>query len=146
MLPSDAAELVLHAAELANSGEIFVLKMDAVMVDTLIKACRIFFAELYKKDSTKIEILKTGANRSEKMHEELMTATEAANVLETKEYYIINPSPERLSAGKKPGSGKVICTSDTANLVSEKEIISLLSRLYSNFEECVPPKNNHNSD
>jgi UDP-N-acetylglucosamine 4,6-dehydratase/5-epimerase len=146
MLPSDAAELVLHAAELADSGEIFVLKMNAVKVDTLIKACRIFFAGLYKKDSKTIEILQTGANKSEKMHEELMTAAEATNVLETDEYYIINPSPERLSAGRKLGNGKVIYTSDTANLVSENEIISLLSRLYSNFEECVPPRNNQNSD
>jgi UDP-N-acetylglucosamine 4,6-dehydratase len=146
MLPSDAAELVLHAAELANSGEVFVLKMNAVKVDSLIKACRVFFAGLYKKDSTTIEILKTGANSSEKMHEELMTDSESTKVVETDEYYIINPSPERLRAGKKPGRGKVICTSDTANLISENEIVSLLKHLYSNFEECGPPGHNQNSN
>jgi UDP-N-acetylglucosamine 4,6-dehydratase/5-epimerase len=131
MLPSEAAKLVLHAAELANSGEIFVLKMNSVKVDTLIKASRTFFAEFYKKDPEKIKIIQTGVNPGEKMHEALMTTAEAINVVETKEYYIINPGPERLKDSKtKPG--KVVCTSDSAYLGSEKEILTLLSKLYSN--------------
>ncbi|MGA3288664.1 MAG: SDR family NAD(P)-dependent oxidoreductase [Candidatus Bathyarchaeia archaeon] len=140
MLPSDAAKLVLHAAELANSGEIFVLKMNAVKVNTLIKACRVFFSELYNKDSQTIKIIKTGANPGEKMHEELMTATEAANVVETEKYYIINPHPGRLKETAKPAKGSVVYTSDLSNLISEKEIITLLSRLYSNYENCVNQK------
>ena len=131
MLPSDAAKLVLHAAELANSGEIFVLKMKAVKVDILIKACRDFFAALYKKDAQKIKIIKTGANPGEKMHEELMTVAEVANAVETKEYYIINPHPERLKNAVKSPTESILCTSDAAYLNSEKEIISILSKLYS---------------
>jgi FlaA1/EpsC-like NDP-sugar epimerase len=130
MLPSDAAKLVLHAAELANSGEIFVLKMNAVKVETLINASRTFFAGLYHKDPQSIKIVKTGANAGEKMHEELMTVPETINVIETEKYYIINPPSERFKDNVKPTSGKVICTSDKANLRSEKEIISLLTKLY----------------
>jgi UDP-N-acetylglucosamine 4,6-dehydratase/5-epimerase len=130
MLPSDAAKLVLHAAELANSGEIFVLKMNAVKVETLINASRTFFAGLYHKDPQSIKIVKTGANTSEKMHEELMTIPETINVIETEKYYIINPHAERFKDYVKPTSGTVIYTSDKVNLGSEKEIISLLTKLY----------------
>ena len=140
MLPSDAGKLVLRAAELAKSGEIFVLKMNAVKVDTLIKASLDFFAKLYNKDPETIKIIKIGANLGEKMHEELMTTNEAANVVETEGYYVINPHPERLKHAKKPSLASVIYTSESANLVSKKEIISLLTKLYSNFESCNQTK------
>jgi FlaA1/EpsC-like NDP-sugar epimerase len=131
MLPSDAAKLVLHAAELANSGEVFVLKMGAAKVETLIKVCRSFFAKLYNKDPQSIKIVQIGANPGEKMHEELMTATEAANVVETERYYVINPSPERILHGKKLAANQVVYTSDSASFASEKEITSMLAKLYS---------------
>ncbi len=136
MLPSDAAKLVLKAAELANSGEIFVLKMDAVKVETLIEACRGFFAALHGKDPNSVKIIKVGANLGEKVHEELMTSSEATNVIETAKYYIINPHTERLKDAVKSTPDNVVCSSDSAHLGSEKEILSLLSKLYSDKRLC----------
>jgi len=131
MLPSEAAQLVLRATELAKPGEIFVLKMKAVKIGDLAEACRDFFAKLYGKDPENIKIVKIGSNPGEKIHEELMTSYEALNAIETDQFYIINPSPERKRHSTNPLSCKGY-TSNTAPLLSKKEIVFLLSSLFSN--------------
>ena len=129
MLSSDAAKLVLRAAELANPGEIFVLKMNAVNIGDLAKASRDFFGKLYHKDISEIEIVNIGANPGEKMHEELMTIGEATNVVENEEYFIVNPHPERLKGTSKRVQNKTEYSSNSTPLISIEEIISLLSQL-----------------
>jgi len=130
MLPSEAAQLVLHAVELAKPGEIFVLKMKAVKIRDLAEACREFFAKLYHKDPESIKIIKIGRNPGEKIHEELMTSFEALNAIETDQFYIVNPHPERMQHSVKPPLYKGYA-SNTTSLLSKKEIVLLLSRLYS---------------
>jgi len=130
MLPSEAAQLVLHAAELAKPGEIFVLKMKAVKIGDLAEACREFFAKLYHKDPESIKIIKIGQNPGEKIHEELMTFFEASNAIETDQFYIVNPHPERMQYSVKLPLHKEYA-SNTTSLLSKKEIVSLLSWLYS---------------
>jgi FlaA1/EpsC-like NDP-sugar epimerase len=130
MLPSEAAQLVLRATELAKPGEIFVLKMKAVKIGDLAEACRDFFAKLYGKDPENIKIVKIGSNPGEKIHEELMSSFEALNAIETDYFYILNPHPERKQHSVKPLLHKGY-TSNTAPLLSKNEIISLLSQLFS---------------
>jgi FlaA1/EpsC-like NDP-sugar epimerase len=129
MLPSEAAQLVLYATELAESGEIFVLKMKAVKIGDLAEASREFFAKLYRKNPENIKIVKIGSNPGEKIHEELMTSFEASNVVETDQFYIVNPHPKRMRHSVKSFLHKGYA-SNTAPLLSKEEIVSLLSQLF----------------
>jgi len=131
MLPSDAARLVLRAGEIAKSGEILVLRMKAVKIGDLAEACREFFAKMYGRNPEDIRIIKVGSRPGEKIHEELMTESEASNVIEIEDFYIINYNPERIQASKFHPTRAVGYTSNTAPLLSKEEIISLLSQLYS---------------
>lgn len=131
MLPSDAAKLVLHAAELAKTGEIFVLKMKAVKIRDLAEACREFFAKFYNKELEAIKTVEIGSNPGEKMYEELMTSYEATNVVETEHFYIINPHCERMKHETESSLHSVKSySSNTVPLLSKEEIISFLSQLY----------------
>ncbi|MGB9760596.1 MAG: polysaccharide biosynthesis protein [Thermoproteota archaeon] len=131
MLPSEAAQLVLSAAELAKPGEIFVFKMKSAKIGDLAEACREFFAKLYHRDPESIKTIKIGSNPGEKLHEELMTASEALNALETEHFYIINPHPGRIQNSTKSSLYNIkYYASNTAPLLSKEEIVSLLSQLY----------------
>jgi FlaA1/EpsC-like NDP-sugar epimerase len=130
MLPSEAAQLVLRAAEIAKPGEIFVLKMRAVKIGVLAEACKEFFCKLYGKDERTIKIVEIGSNVGEKIHEELMTASEALNAIETEHFYIINPHPERAMSSKPYSASREGYSSDKAPSLSKEEIIALLSKLY----------------
>jgi len=136
MLPSEAAMLVLRAAELAEPGEVLVLKMKAVRIGDLAEASREFFARAYHKDAKAIRIVRTGSRQGEKLHEELMTNAEAQNAVETEEFYIVNPHAERLRTSPKLSfAGVKIYTSDSAPLLTREEIASLLSHLYSHKQD-----------
>jgi len=128
-LPSVAAQLVLHAAELAKPGEIFILKMKAVKIGDLAEACREFFAKLYHKNPESIKIVYIGSNPGEKIHEELMTSFEASNAIETDEFYIVNPHSDRIRHSFTSLPHKEYA-SNTSPLLSKEEIISLLSKLF----------------
>ena len=132
MLPSDAAQLVLRAAELAKPGEIFVLKMKAVKIGTLAEASREFFAARYQKDVRMIQIVTVGGKAGEKSHEELMTSADALTAMECEDFYIVNPHVERprASAGSSLAGAKGYA-SNSVPLLSKAEIVSLLSHLYS---------------
>jgi len=130
MLPSEAAQLVLYATKLAKPGEIFVLKMKAVKIGDLADASREFFAKFYRKDPESIKIVEIGSNPGEKIHEELMTSSEVSSAVETDQFYIVNPHPERMQHSVKLLSHKGY-TSNTAPLLSKNEIVSLLSQLFS---------------
>lgn len=133
MNPAEAAQLVVRAALLANPGEVFVLKMKAVRIGDFGAACREFFAKNYNKDARSIEVKKIGAQPGEKMHEELMTNSEAETATDLNEYYVVNPGPERRAhAVNRIGKGAVLgYSSNNMPLLTKGEIIAELSRLYS---------------
>ncbi|MGC9086684.1 MAG: polysaccharide biosynthesis protein [Thermoproteota archaeon] len=131
MLPSDAARLVLYAAELAKPGEIFILKMKAVRIKELAEASKEFFAKLYHKESNNIKIEVIGSRPGEKIHEELMSRFEALNAVETKHFYIVNPHHERIKSSAKPLLYLKEYTSNNVPLFSKDDIVLLLSQLYS---------------
>ena len=93
----DAINLLFKATELAQGGEIFVFKMEAIKITDLAK---VMIEELasnygYTPDEIKMEII--GIKPGEKLYEELMTEDEARRALETEDMFILLPEMEELS-------------------------------------------------
>jgi FlaA1/EpsC-like NDP-sugar epimerase len=101
MLEEEAVHLLLRAAEIAEGGEIFVLKMDGARIPDLARAMIDELAPKFGRDPKKIEIREVGARPGEKQHEELMTEDEANRSQESEELYVILPT--RTDPSKYPG-------------------------------------------
>ena len=86
-----AVALVLKAAEMAEGGEIFVLKMPALRLGDLTEVIIEELAQKYGHDSNEIKIEIIGRRAGEKMYEELMTEDEAENAYEDEEMFIVLP-------------------------------------------------------
>ena len=85
----EAIELLFKATELAQGGEISVLKMNTLKIKDL---AEVMIEELapkygYLPDAIKSEI--TGTKLGEKLYEELMTEDEARRALESEEMFIV---------------------------------------------------------
>ena len=94
----DAINLLFKATELAQGGEIFIFKMDALRITDL---AEVMIEELTPKyghspDDIKIELI--GNKLGEKLYEELMTEDEARRALETEDMFILPPEREELSS------------------------------------------------
>lgn len=83
----DGVSLVLHALEKMWGGEIFVPKIPSYRITDV--------AEAIAPDSEKPIV---GIRPGEKIHEEMITETDAANTLEFKDYFVILPSMSLWSA------------------------------------------------
>ncbi len=93
----DAINLLFKATELAQGGEIFIFKMDAIRITDL---AEVMIEELtpkygYSPGDMKIELI--GNKLGEKLYEELMTEDEARRALETEDMFILLPEQEELS-------------------------------------------------
>lgn len=77
----DAVYLVFHALENAWGGEIFVPKIPSYRILDVAKAIG---------PDCKVDII--GIRPGEKLHEEMVTATDAHNTVELEKYYVICPS------------------------------------------------------
>ena len=86
-----AVELVLKAAEMAEGGEIFVLKMPVLRLGDLAETMIQKLAPKYGYDHTEIKIKIIGKRTGEKFYEELMTEDEAENAYEDEEMFVILP-------------------------------------------------------
>lgn len=86
-----AVELVLKAAEMAEGGEIFILKMPALRMGELADVVVEEYAREHGHDPGKIRIDVIGKRPGEKMYEELMTADEAERAYEVKEMFVVLP-------------------------------------------------------
>ena len=128
----DAINLLFKATEIAQGGEIFVFKMDAIKITDL---AEVMIEELaqkygYTPDEIKIEII--GNKPGEKLYEELMTEDEARRALETKDMFIVLPEMKELSYIDKSyypltsqAENKAYTSKDTEHLAKEgiKEIL-----------------------
>ena len=77
----EGVEMVFHALGHAWGGEIFVPKIPSYRITDL--------AEAVGPDC---QIVEVGIRPGEKLHEEMITATDALNTLEIDRYYVILPS------------------------------------------------------
>lgn len=93
MTIKDAADLVLDAATNMRDREIFILKMPAVSIGDLAAAVIEYAKEKYKelKNTPDIGIKIIGKQNGERMHEKLLTESEALSALETEKMFIVTP-------------------------------------------------------
>src|SRR3989344_2900792 len=89
----DAVRLVLKASEMAELGEIFILKMNALKIIELAEVLVEELAPRYDKNPEDIEYKIIGLRPGEKLHEPLITEEEAKYMTETDDIFILhNPS------------------------------------------------------
>ncbi|MFH0832260.1 MAG: SDR family NAD(P)-dependent oxidoreductase [Candidatus Aenigmatarchaeota archaeon] len=88
---NQAVKLILKACAEMKEGEIFILKMPVLRVVDLAEVMIEELAPKYGFKPEKIKVETVGMRNGEKIHEELMTAEEASNALETDDMFIILP-------------------------------------------------------
>jgi len=123
MSMSKSVGLVFKATELAQGGEIFILKMHALRIDVLAEAMIDELAPQYGYDPKSIKTEIVGKRTAEKNHEELLTNDEAINTCETEDMFIISATredPERKTVPIKR------YTSDNITLLTKEEIRKML--------------------
>lgn len=88
MTPTQAIELIMKANEIAQGGEVFVLKMPTIRIGDL---AEVLVEAVSKKYNIKenVEIQSIGLRPGEKRFEELMTMDEQLIATETDEMFII---------------------------------------------------------
>ena len=83
MTIEQAVGLIFKAASMAQGGEIFILKMPALKITDLAEVL------LEKSGRAKTEIKFIGKRPGEKLYEKIVTRTEAQQVLELKDMYVL---------------------------------------------------------
>ncbi|MBU7041985.1 MAG: polysaccharide biosynthesis protein [Theionarchaea archaeon] len=88
-----AVELMLKAAEMAQGGEIFILKMDAVSMIDLAQVMIEKLAPLYDHSPESIQLQEIGKRAGERLYEDLMTIDESERGWEDEEMFVVVPPP-----------------------------------------------------
>lgn len=88
---SQAVQLVLKAAVIAQGGEISVLKMPTILIKDLINVIIEEYAPKIGKDPKSIKIKEIGSRLGEKINEELISPIEFSSCFETEDLYTIYP-------------------------------------------------------
>jgi UDP-N-acetylglucosamine 4,6-dehydratase len=128
MSTSEATDLILKAAQMAQGGEVFILKMPAVKIADL---AEVMIQELalksgYNPNDIKLKI--TGNRAGEKLYEELLTEAEALTTFE-KDGILVMTSMSTLkknTCAKKKSNSKDKYASNTAPLLTKNEVKKLL--------------------
>jgi len=94
MTLDDAVNLVLHAFEHGNNGDIFVQKSPAATLETLAQA----LLGIMKKPKHEVRVI--GTRHGEKLYETLLSREEMASAEDQGEYFCIPPDLRDLNYGK----------------------------------------------
>lgn len=142
MSQSQAVDLVLKAADMATGGEVFVLKMEALEVRTLINVLIRKYAPHFGHDPADISVIEVGAKAGEKLYEELLSEDEKERAFETDNMFIIPPSfreflQEAVDYPNAREARNAICASRDAELLSEVEIERLLDAQINHSNETI---------
>lgn len=100
MTLDDAVDLVLHAFEYGNPGDIFVQKAPAATIETLARA----LAELMHVPDHEIRVI--GTRHGEKLYEALLSREERVAAEDMGNYYRIPPDLRDLNYGKYVEQGE----------------------------------------
>lgn len=92
-----AIDLILKTLSLAQGGEVFVLKMDALKIIDLIEVLIENIADNQGKNVDNIEIEEIGMFAGEKLYEELFSIEESERTYEVDDMYIIFPQITEVS-------------------------------------------------
>jgi len=124
----DSVNLVLHAFENANQGDIFVQKSSSATVDDLAKA----LIEIFKSKS---EIKIIGTRHGEKLYETLISREEMARSIDMGSYFRIPSDNRDLNYDQyfSVGDGKVSVSADytshNAKILSYSDVVDLMKAL-----------------
>ena len=91
-----ALNFILKTLDLAQGGEVFVLKMKTIKILDLFEVLIEFFSEKYHKKSD-VEIKEIGLFAGEKLYEELFSIEESERTYEMEDMYIIIPQLTEIS-------------------------------------------------
>ena len=130
----DAINLLFKATELAQGGEIFIFKMEAIKITDLAEVMVENLASkyVYSPEEIKMEII--GTKPGEKLYEELMTEDEAERALECEDMFILLSEMKELSHIDKSSYPSVseaevkAYTSKDEKCLAKKEIKEILYR------------------
>ncbi len=133
VMPIDeAVELVVNAQDLMTSGEVFVLKMDALRIGDLAQVLIEQYAERVGHHPEEIDIEVIGSRPGERIHEKLISYDESLETSELDRLYVILPqidipgyNPTNYSDAT-PVNGEY--TSEDQELLSKPEIVRLIER------------------
>ncbi len=118
-----AVNLVLKAGHIAKGGEIFILKMQALLIKDLALAVVEETASKYGHDPKKIKVEFIGKRNGERMYEELMNEDESEIVCEEEDMFILSSFNGK---NKNCKNGLKIYKSSDDKFMSVKEIRELL--------------------
>jgi len=109
-----AIELIIKSLELAQGGEVFVMKMDGIRIVDLIEVLIEHFAKKHNKVIEKIKIEEIGMFAGEKIFEELFSVEESKRTHEMDDMYVIIPQMTEVSTkidlNKYPNITKFDCS------------------------------------
>lgn len=137
MSKNNTSDFILKTLDLAQGGEVFVLKMDAVKIIDLIEVLIEHFAEKHNRKVGKIQINEVGAFTGEKLYEELFSIEESERTYEMENMYVIFPQISEVSSkidlNKYPNIRKFdkskLFNSKDGPFLSKKEIKELLNKM-----------------
>lgn len=122
----DAVDLVFFALKNGSQGEIFIKKAPACDMATLAYAVKEYC-------ESKSKIVETGARHGEKKHESLIGEEEMARVIETDNFYCIEPDSRDLSYSKffdgSPKETKEAYTSENTTRLDLNQVVDLLKEV-----------------
>ncbi len=132
-----ALKFLLETLDIAQGGEVFVPKMQAVRIYDLIEALIEIITKKYDKKTEKIQIKEIGMFIGEKLYEELFSIEEAERTYEMDDKYLIIPQLQEVSSKidmeKYPNLKKFDVSkpfnSKLGPFLSKKEIIEFLIKL-----------------
>lgn len=125
MTLTDAVDLVLHAFEHGNSGDMFVQKAPAATVETLARA----LTDLVGKPDHPIQVI--GTRHGEKLYEALLSREEMACAEDMGEYFRVPPDLRDLNYAKfvEQGEMKISRTEDYNSHNTERLDVVGMQRL-----------------
>ena len=92
-----AINLILDTLNIAQGGEVFVLKMDVVKIIDLIEVLIEYCSKKYNKKVDNIQVEEIGMFAGEKLYEELFSIEESERTYELENMYLIVPQITELS-------------------------------------------------
>ena len=116
----ESIKLVIYALDKSIGGEIFVPKIPSYRILDLVRAIN---------DKKKIKYI--GIRAGEKLHEEMISTTDATNTTEHGKYFIIHPSYKK---NKIKNKIKNFSSENNNKFISTKEIISIIKKNIYSFE------------
>ena len=132
-----ALQLILESLNIAQGGEVFVLKMQSVKIIDLIEVLIEHYSEKYHKNAKDCEMKEIGILPGEKLYEELFSIEEVDRTYELDNMYLIIPQIEeyiykidlsKYSNIRKFDKSKPFCSKDSLFLKKEEILNYLLDQ------------------